>query len=100
MTSSVNESLLDERLARLERAKPWSPRVISKLEAHIRTGDDDALFRINPLRFGTEKNIAENEASGRLPPAATTSRPSRSISTACSSRSALTCREAGRRDRR
>jgi len=62
MTSTVNESLLDERLTRLEQAKPWSPRVISKLEAHIRTGDDDALFRINPLRFGTEKNIAENEA--------------------------------------
>jgi class 3 adenylate cyclase len=62
MTSKVNESLLDERLARLERAKPWSPRVMSKLEAHIRTGDDDALFRINPLRFGAERNIAENEA--------------------------------------
>jgi len=62
MTSAVDESLLDERLTRLERAKSWSPRVISKLEAHIRTGDDDALFRINPLRFGAEKNIAENEA--------------------------------------
>jgi class 3 adenylate cyclase len=62
MTSSVNESLLDERLARLERAKVWSPRVISKLEAHIRTGGDDDLFRINPLRFGTERNIAESEA--------------------------------------
>lgn len=62
MASSINESLLDERLARLEKAKAWSPRVISKLESHIRAGDEDALFRINPLRFATEKNIPENEA--------------------------------------
>lgn len=62
MVNSVNEDLLDERLARLEKAKAWSPRVISKLESHIRAGDEDALFRINPLRFAADKNIAENEA--------------------------------------
>jgi len=62
MVSSVNEKLLDERLPRLEQARAWSPRVISKLESHIRSADDDALFRINPLSFGNEKNIAENEA--------------------------------------
>src|SRR5215203_1017198 len=32
----VNEQVLDERLAVLEAARPWSPRVIAKLEGHIR----------------------------------------------------------------
>ena len=57
----VHEKILDERLAALERARAWSPRVISKLESHIRTADDVALFRINPIRFAAEKNIAEAE---------------------------------------
>ena len=35
---------------------------MSKLESHIRTPEDSALFRINPLRFANEKNIAEVEA--------------------------------------
>jgi class 3 adenylate cyclase len=62
MASQLNEQLLDERLTRLEQARSWSPRVISKLESHIRSGDEDALFRINPLSFAAEKSIAENEA--------------------------------------
>jgi class 3 adenylate cyclase len=62
MTSSVNEKLLDERLARLEQARAWSPRVISKLESHVRSADEDALFRINPFGFAAEKNVSENEA--------------------------------------
>jgi class 3 adenylate cyclase len=61
MASSVNETLLDERLARLEQAKMWSPRIVAKLESHIRAGDDDALFRINPLSFAAEKHVSENE---------------------------------------
>ena len=52
----VNEALLDERLAELEKARAWSPRVVSKLEAHIRSADDEALFRINPLTFAAEKH--------------------------------------------
>src|SRR5262245_10116475 len=58
----VNETLLDERLAALEKARGWSPRVVSKLESHIRSGDDDALFRVNPLAFAADKHISENEA--------------------------------------
>jgi len=61
MEAAVHEKILDERLAALERARAWSPRVISKLESHIRTADDVALFRINPIRFAAEKNIAEAE---------------------------------------
>lgn len=61
MEAVVHEQILDERLAALEGARAWSPRVISKLESHIRTADDFALFRINPIRFAAEKNIAEAE---------------------------------------
>src|SRR5687767_1097238 len=58
----LNEVLLDERLAQLEGASSWSPRLISKLEAFIRTADDYALFRVNPMQFAAEKGVAENEA--------------------------------------
>jgi class 3 adenylate cyclase len=58
----VNEDALDERLALLEARRSWSPRVIAKLEGHIRSADDEALFRINPLTFAREKNLAEHEA--------------------------------------
>ena len=62
MTVSLpNEILLDERLGKLESLRTWSPRVISKLETLIRSGDDYALFRINPIQFATEKGIAEAE---------------------------------------
>jgi uncharacterized protein DUF5939 len=57
----VNEQVLDEQLAALETARPWSPRVIAKLEGHIRSADDEAMFRINPLTFAREKNLAEDE---------------------------------------
>jgi class 3 adenylate cyclase len=58
----LNEILLDERLAQLEKARPWTPRVVSKLESHIRQAGDEALFRINPLTFAAEKNIPVQEA--------------------------------------
>lgn len=59
--SAINEKLLDEGLAALETARAWSPRVISKLEAHIRSADDVGLFRINPMAFSAEKGIGEDE---------------------------------------
>ena len=58
----LNEPLLDEKLAQLEEARPWSSRVISKLETTIRTADDYALFRVNPVQYAKEKGMAENEA--------------------------------------
>src|SRR6185312_946520 len=57
----VNEKALDERLTAMEAAKAWSPRVVSRLETLLRTGADEALFRINPIRFATERSIAEME---------------------------------------
>jgi class 3 adenylate cyclase len=61
MAITVNEQALDERLALLEKARNWGPRLISKLESHIRTADDRALYRINPFTFAKEKNVAETE---------------------------------------
>ena len=61
MVSAVNEQLLDERLAELEAARSWSPRLISKLESHIRTADDQALFRINAFSFAQQRHLDENE---------------------------------------
>jgi len=58
----LNEPLLDEKLAQLEEARSWSSRVISKLETTIRTADDYALFRVNPLQYAKERGMAENEA--------------------------------------
>ena len=58
----VNEAQLDEKLAQLEGQVSWSPRVISKLEAFIRTADDYTLFRVNPIQYAIEKGMTENEA--------------------------------------
>lgn len=60
--TNLNETLLDNLLGKLESVRPWSPRVISKLETLLHAEDDYALFRINPIQFATEKGIAEPEA--------------------------------------
>ena len=62
MATLVDERMLDERLARLEAARPWSPRVVSRLEALIRTDDDAALFRVNPFTFASQWGLEEGEA--------------------------------------
>ncbi|MGH7801103.1 MAG: DUF5939 domain-containing protein [Thermodesulfobacteriota bacterium] len=61
MGNKIKENILESKLEELEKARAWSPRVISKLEGLIRPGDDLSLFRINPLKFGSEKNISEQE---------------------------------------
>jgi class 3 adenylate cyclase len=58
----LNEQTLEGRLTALEAARPWSPRVVSRLETLLRSETEEALFRINPLQFATEKAIAEAEA--------------------------------------
>jgi hypothetical protein len=57
----IDEKKLEERLVALEAAKSWSPRVVSRLEMLLRSGTDEALYRINPIHFATEKSIAEAE---------------------------------------
>ncbi len=58
----LNDQLLDDKLAELEKVHAWSPRVISKLEALIRASDEYSLFRISPLQFAQERGLTENEA--------------------------------------
>jgi class 3 adenylate cyclase len=62
MAALIDERMLDERLAGLEAVRPWSPRVVSRLEALIRTADDADLFRINPFTFASERGLGEGEA--------------------------------------
>ena len=57
----IDEKKLEERLVALEAAKSWSPRVVSRLETLLRSGPDEALYRINPIQFANEKSIAEAE---------------------------------------
>ncbi|HEX5078577.1 MAG TPA: DUF5939 domain-containing protein [Geminicoccaceae bacterium] len=61
MATLVDERMLDERLAQLEAARPWSPRIVSRLEALIRTDDDAALFRVNPFTFASKRGLDPGE---------------------------------------
>lgn len=60
--AGVDEKLLEERLTELESARTWSPRLVSKLESHIRSASDTELLRINPIKFATDKSLSEEEA--------------------------------------
>jgi class 3 adenylate cyclase len=62
MTMPVDARALDERLGRLEAARGWSPRVVSRLEALIRGGEDRALFRVNPFVLAAEREVEPGEA--------------------------------------
>ena len=63
MATVIDEQALDERLAQLEAARSWSPRVVSRLEALIRDGDDAALFRVNPFALAAERGLDPAEAT-------------------------------------
>jgi hypothetical protein len=60
--SNIQERLLESRMTNIEQARPWSPRVISKFETLIRSGDDLSLYRVNPLAFARDRSIAEAES--------------------------------------
>lgn len=60
--SEVDEAALETALAAIEGARTWSPRVISRLEHHVRTAPDEELFRINPLHWASERGVDEYEA--------------------------------------
>ena len=57
MATIVDERALDERLARLEAARSWSPRIVSRLEGLLRDADDAALFRVNPFTFARQREL-------------------------------------------
>jgi class 3 adenylate cyclase len=60
--TSIDERLLESRMTEIEQARAWSPRVISKFETLIRTGDEIALYRANPLTFARDRAVAEAES--------------------------------------
>lgn len=62
MPAQIDDSVLEQRLSKLEKAHNWNPRVISNLEAFIRTADDYDLFRINPIQYGSTRGMADAEA--------------------------------------
>src|ERR1044071_3911075 len=59
---ALNEAELDAKLTELEKARSWSPRLVSKLEALLRSPDDFDLFRVNPLAFAASRGIEEQES--------------------------------------
>lgn len=58
----IDERLLESKMTQIEQVRTWSPRVISKFEALIRSGDEVELYRANPLAFGRDRGVAEAEA--------------------------------------
>ncbi len=60
--AEVNEAALETALAAIESARTWSPRVISRLEHHVRTVGDEELFRVNPLQWASERGVDQYEA--------------------------------------
>ncbi|TIU90538.1 MAG: adenylate/guanylate cyclase domain-containing protein [Mesorhizobium sp.] len=58
----VDDRLLESKMTKVEQARAWSPRVISKFETLIRSADDQSVYRVNPLAFARDRAIAEPEA--------------------------------------
>ena len=61
MDPKVNEDALEEALATIEGARSWSPRLVSRLEHHVRTAPDEELVRLNPLAWAADRGIDEYE---------------------------------------
>ena len=62
MAARIKERVLAEKIDAVRKARTWSPKVLEGLETLIRTGEDHELFRINPLRFASDRGLAEGEA--------------------------------------
>jgi class 3 adenylate cyclase len=60
--ADVLERLLESKMTEIEQARSWSPRVISRFETLIRSGDDLSLYRVNPLAFARDRSISEAES--------------------------------------
>ena len=60
--TSIDERLLEKKMTEIEQARSWSPRVISKFETLIRTGDEVSVHRANPLAFARDRGVAEPES--------------------------------------
>lgn len=62
LQTKIDEPLLEDMLTNLEKAKTWGPRAVSRLENLVRTGEDVSLFRVNPLKYASERGVPEQEA--------------------------------------
>jgi class 3 adenylate cyclase len=60
--TNIQERLLESKMTEIEQARSWSPRVISKFETLIRSGDDLSVYRVNPLAFARDRAISEAES--------------------------------------
>jgi class 3 adenylate cyclase len=60
--TNIQERLLESKMTEIEQARSWSPRLISKFETLIRSGDDLSLYRVNPLAFARDRGISEAES--------------------------------------
>ncbi len=60
--TNIKEHLLESKMTEIEQARIWSPRVISRFETLVRSGDDLSLYRINPLAFARDRAISEAES--------------------------------------
>jgi hypothetical protein len=60
--TDLQDQQIDSKMTEIEQARSWSPRVISKFETLIRSGDDQSLYRVNPLAFARDRAIAEAES--------------------------------------
>jgi class 3 adenylate cyclase len=58
----IDERLLENKMTQIEQARAWSPRVISKFETLIRSGDEVTVHRANPLAFARDRGVAEPES--------------------------------------
>jgi class 3 adenylate cyclase len=58
----IDEGLLESKMTEIEQARSWSPRVISKFETLIRSGDEVIVHRANPLAFARDRGVAEPES--------------------------------------
>jgi len=62
MDFKIDDNYLEGTLEKIEQARNWSPRVVSKLENSIRTGNDEELFRVSPLAWAEQKSVDKHEA--------------------------------------
>lgn len=62
LPSSIDQSVLKQRMSELAVAGSWDARVLSTLETTIRTADDYDLFRINPIRYGGTAGLSDADA--------------------------------------
>ncbi|OHV87324.1 hypothetical protein ORS3428_22215 [Mesorhizobium sp. ORS 3428] len=65
----ANDQLLESKMTKVEQARAWSPRVISKFEALIKSADDHSIASIRWPLFATGQSpsLKQSTSSFMLP---------------------------------